>query len=179
MTTSLKAIETVYKGYRFRSRLEARWAVYFDTLGCEWEYEPEGFDLGEEGFYLPDFWLKTVNMWAEIKAGKLSDDELGKVNALAAQGKSPVLMLVGTPALKSYYMSFWCTKSHRGLLGSIYLAGGHVEYVDCHLAADLLHTEGRWPLDPNGKPVTCPVAQKAVDAARSARFEHGESGAPG
>lgn len=42
---NIKAIETVYRGYRFRSRLEARWAVFFDALGLEWEYEPEGFDL--------------------------------------------------------------------------------------------------------------------------------------
>ena len=28
--SDIKAIETYYKGYRFRSRLEARWAVFFD-----------------------------------------------------------------------------------------------------------------------------------------------------
>jgi hypothetical protein len=32
-------------GYRFRSRLEARWAVFFDVAGIPWQYEPEGFDL--------------------------------------------------------------------------------------------------------------------------------------
>ena len=37
--------ETKYKGYRFRSRLEARWAVFFDALGLKWLYEPEPFDL--------------------------------------------------------------------------------------------------------------------------------------
>jgi hypothetical protein len=31
--TMLQAIETFYRGYRFRSRLEARWAVLFDALG--------------------------------------------------------------------------------------------------------------------------------------------------
>lgn len=45
MTTPIKAIETVYGGYRFRSRLEARWAVFFNTLGIPFEYEKEGFDL--------------------------------------------------------------------------------------------------------------------------------------
>ena len=41
----VKPIETVYKGYRFRSRLEARWAVFFDALDIEWYYEPEkGFN---------------------------------------------------------------------------------------------------------------------------------------
>ena len=63
----LKAIETVYKGYRFRSRLEARWAVFFDALGLEWEYEKEGYDLGDEGLYLPDFYLPSIDRWIEIK----------------------------------------------------------------------------------------------------------------
>ena len=66
--TAIKAIETRYKGYRFRSRLEARWAVFFDSLGTEWEYEKEGFDLGEPlGRYLPDFYLPKFAAWAEVK----------------------------------------------------------------------------------------------------------------
>lgn len=51
----IKAIETRYKGYRFRSRLEARWAVFFDAMGWQWEYEPEGFELKNGEWYLPDF----------------------------------------------------------------------------------------------------------------------------
>ena len=31
--SSIQVIETAYKGYRFRSRLEARWAVFFDAIG--------------------------------------------------------------------------------------------------------------------------------------------------
>src|SRR6266498_2703547 len=66
MATKLRAIETHYKGYRFRSRLEARWAVFLDALGLHWEYEKEGFDL--KGFrYLPDFWLPDLRLWLEIK----------------------------------------------------------------------------------------------------------------
>ena len=60
----IKAIETTYKGYRFRSRLEARWAVFFDTLGIKWQYENEGYQKEVElntGLktlrYLPDFFL--------------------------------------------------------------------------------------------------------------------------
>jgi hypothetical protein len=40
-----RAKETRYRGCRFRSRIEARWAVFFDTLGIKWWYEPEGFSL--------------------------------------------------------------------------------------------------------------------------------------
>jgi hypothetical protein len=32
----MRAIETKYKGYRFRSRLEAKWAVYYDAIGLKW-----------------------------------------------------------------------------------------------------------------------------------------------
>jgi hypothetical protein len=38
----LKAIDTEYDGHLYRSRLEARWAVFFDTLDIPFEYELEG-----------------------------------------------------------------------------------------------------------------------------------------
>lgn len=53
---AIKAIETKYAGHHFRSRLEARWAVFFDALKIPWEYEPEGFEC-PSGWYLPDFLL--------------------------------------------------------------------------------------------------------------------------
>lgn len=72
-------IETIYKGYRFRSRLEARWAVFMDACGADWEYEPEGLsstvyvdpELDADGniiqehdpactYYLPDFVVHNV-----------------------------------------------------------------------------------------------------------------------
>lgn len=62
----MKPIETVYNGYRFRSRLEARWAVFFDALGIRYEYEAEGFDIGGE-WYLPDFYLPEYKLYVEIK----------------------------------------------------------------------------------------------------------------
>lgn len=51
---NIKPLETFYSGYRFRSRLEARWAIFFDALGVAYEYEPEGYDLGNHIYYLPD-----------------------------------------------------------------------------------------------------------------------------
>lgn len=73
----LKAIETQYKGYRFRSRLEARWAVFFDALGLKWEYEPEGFDLGNNTWYLPDFRVTSPQglvAWYEVKPEGVTAD---------------------------------------------------------------------------------------------------------
>ena len=66
---AVKAIETRYAGCRFRSRLEARWAVFFDALGIEWNYEPQGFET-QHGRYLPDFWLPETKAWIEVKGGK-------------------------------------------------------------------------------------------------------------
>lgn len=48
----MNAIPTMYNGLQMRSRLEARWAAFFDTVGWPWHYEP--FDL--QG-YIPDFVL--------------------------------------------------------------------------------------------------------------------------
>ena len=63
----MKAIQTEYKGYLFRSRLEARWAVFFDACGVEWEYEPEGIVLSDGTKYLPDFYLIDFHCYFEVK----------------------------------------------------------------------------------------------------------------
>ena len=79
----MKAIQTKYKGYLFRSRLEARWAVFFDACGVDWEYEPEGYDLGDGIRYLPDFLLHGLegrvkgDLYVEVK-GKLTEKDAEK-----------------------------------------------------------------------------------------------------
>lgn len=67
----IKPIETVYNGYRFRSRLEARWAVFFDSLGIEYEYESEGYCNVDGVNYLPDFYLPEFRCLFEVKRGGL------------------------------------------------------------------------------------------------------------
>lgn len=52
---------TKYAGILFRSRLEARWAVFFDALGIAWEYEPETFEC-EYSNYTPDFRLPDIRV---------------------------------------------------------------------------------------------------------------------
>ena len=80
----MKAIETVYNGYRFRSRLEARWAVFFDACGIKYQYEPEGFQLDDGTYYLPDFYLPDVGLrarnglWVEVK-GKMTVEDYHKI----------------------------------------------------------------------------------------------------
>lgn len=95
MVVQAKAIETVYNGYRFRSRLEARWAVFFDKLGVPYEYEKEGFDLGTDGWYLPDFWLPEQKCWIEIKAESPTDQEEAKATRLAKDDGKHVFIFWG------------------------------------------------------------------------------------
>lgn len=72
MNYTIKAIETRYAGTNFRSRLEARWAAFFDLCGWRWEYEPVDFDG-----WIPDFLIEfpcghsecngTHTVYAEVK----------------------------------------------------------------------------------------------------------------
>jgi hypothetical protein len=58
-----QAISTWYNGTHFRSRLEARWAAFFDRAEWRWTYEPDELDG-----YIPDFklWLR-VPVLVEVK----------------------------------------------------------------------------------------------------------------
>jgi len=74
MSSQLQPIETLYNGYRFRSLLEARWAVFFDHCGLRYEYEPEGFDL-DGIWYLPDFYIPSLKQYFEVKPNKTHLDD--------------------------------------------------------------------------------------------------------
>lgn len=91
----MQPIETEYKGYRFRSRLEARWAVFMEALGMDWDYEPQGFRLGEGVNYLPDFWIPTYNCWIEVKGPKVMPEDQRKAHLLAVESGSPVILAQG------------------------------------------------------------------------------------
>lgn len=100
-----KAIETIHRGYRCRSRLEARWMVLLDTLRVPFEYEPEGYDLEDctgKVWYLPDFWLPRQRTWLEVKGQLIvrNDPTWIKARALASATDCPVVVFcgqIGTP----------------------------------------------------------------------------------
>lgn len=77
----IQAIPTSYDGHKFRSRLEARWALFFNLIGIPWEYEREAFSLvvnDKPTGYTPDFWLPAQQTWFEVKpeAGSFDEDGL-------------------------------------------------------------------------------------------------------
>jgi hypothetical protein len=222
----VKAIPTRYDGRYFRSRLEARWAVFFNSCGIRYHYETEGFYVSERLYpasettfaYLPDFWLPDQELWVEVK-GSLTDDECWKVlNAAASlssndgggchdSGGNDMLALGPIPQgpgvvpirihmhkgdLTGYpWDPFggrpqcgthrWTTSMSSGSVISDWLllardSGDLYGDGALGLIADLLltGTENPWRDDvPHRRRYTA-----ALDDARMARFEHGQSGRP-
>ncbi len=166
---TIKAIETVYNGYRFRSRLEARWAVFFDAFGFEYSYEPEGFDLGEAGYYLPDFYLPSIRSYVEIKPGPLNDEEKRKLVALnddPPEGAFGAIALIGLPSWPSFE---WAkVDGERRVIGWKNSMG-----LLLHLL-ESLNPPGDQPADSDAIDFIVRGLRNAIDAARQARFEHGE-----
>jgi hypothetical protein len=78
----VKAIPTVYQGITFRSRLEADWASSLDVMRVPWIYEPEGYELSDGTWYLPDFYLPTAKAWMEVKGPH--QERVSKVETFAA-----------------------------------------------------------------------------------------------
>jgi hypothetical protein len=173
MAATVRPIETVYQGYRFRSRLEARWAVFFDALGVAWDYELQGFDLGGVR-YLPDFWLSTVRMWAEVKPVPFTPEEVRKCELLADASERPVLKLVGVPTFRSYWAVEPSEAGERWELDYL-LDDQYLESEERFYNSPCLGNEA----DASEEFDQSPRTRAAYGAARAARFEYGEQGAAG
>jgi hypothetical protein len=92
--SSIKAIETLYGGRRYRSRVEAKWNIFLEALGIDNRYEEEGYTF--DGMcYLPDFWLPNHQCWIEIKGEEPSADELEKACLLSLYKEKPVYIFFG------------------------------------------------------------------------------------
>lgn len=99
----MEAIPTFYRNTRFRSRLEARWAMFFDAVGIDWEYERQGFTA--DGIcYLPDFWLPNVRhrgteggVHFEVKPGAPNAAEEAKARMVAYGSQRPVVITAQPP----------------------------------------------------------------------------------
>ena len=113
----IKAIPTKYAGVQFRSRLEARWAAFFDLCGWVWEYEP--FDL--DG-WIPDFKIEgdDGSLLVEIKPISEFDSAVGKKiesACLASEYEGEMLLLGLAPdVIADPYHSDWACGTSFGWL---------------------------------------------------------------
>jgi nucleoside 2-deoxyribosyltransferase len=195
MNTIVRAIETSYRGYRFRSRLEARWAVFFDAAGIDWQYEVEGYVVKGER-YLPDFWLPGLQTFVEIKptaeeveratsrmqglvdgtrhfgiilAGAPSIDERPKVTVF-----TPYLIIDGRNRIISSFESWWtqCPFCDAVSVADMCKLTDDAEDVVCECMSGIQVIEQR-----ERKPWS-PRVEYAMAAGQRARFEHGENKKP-
>ncbi len=192
----LKAIQTEYKGYRFRSRLEARWAVFFDACGVDWEYEPEGYDLGGGLQYLPDFLLHGVqgrdggDLYVEVK-GVMTAFDARKINRFASLGmrechqcgKSPTaILIVGsipngeTMQEINQNIADAAYSDHKGWPNYYNFETIDGDYFAAHPG---INWDGGFELFGDDSSYLCEMDPDATEAAyrkaRQARFEFGET----
>lgn len=175
----IQAIETSYKGYKFRSRLEARWAVFFDALDIKWEYEPQGFYLTDGSKYLPDFHLPTFDGGAYVEV-KPDGGSFAKARRFAIDSGKQVWLAEGVPDTRVYTIVGICED-----------CGGEAGHPPrCHEwvgipNADKAYKENRMFAEPGYERSDGYIDERefdllgqhyleAVRAARGARFEHGE-----
>lgn len=162
----MRAIQTIYAGDCFKSRLEARWAMFFRCLGIEYIYEKESFGL-LSGWYVPDFWLCKERIWIEVKP-RFSDrlDTMRYVELARSTG-NPLVCLMGKPE-KGKYDVLVFTPSGRGQLDRGILA----ESVRREGGLVLVKGGYGWEFCNNSRIYRLPSNQ--VDAANS-RIEQAES----
>ncbi|MBQ8697839.1 MAG: hypothetical protein IJ521_02420 [Schwartzia sp.] len=189
----MRAIETEYKGYRFRSRLEARWAVFFDACGVRWEYEPEGFDLGNGQMYLPDFLLHGVSgrasgdLYVEVK-GKMTVSDATKIYTFSGcrnrnEDKNPILVVAGIPDGNTIgdieeYCREWGYSGFPDTKGGPYPFNFETIDGDYFVAHPGINKKGCFELFGDDSGYTGNrddnATLRAFRLARQARFEHGE-----
>lgn len=171
----MKVIQTHYAGYKFRSRLEARWAVFLTSLGIKWEYEFEGFVLPNGECYLPDFYLPTFNggMYVEVKPKELTPEEREKCWQLCIGLKTNVWLAIGTPNLICYEVFYW--NDGKPVEGDGIPNADQAEFENRMFAMSAYGEPGR-AINLEYRGLMCNVLGWAVSQAKKARFEHGEKG---
>lgn len=105
---TLPAKTTEYNGIKFRSRLEARWAVFFDAAGVEYIYEAEDLIGRDSTRYLPDFYLPEYDWYVEVKPAREGFAfELARAVRVAVEDNRKVLITLGDIPKDRERMLLW------------------------------------------------------------------------
>lgn len=193
----MKPIQTEYKGYLFRSRLEARWAVFFDACHVRWEYEPQGYVLDNGMYYLPDFLLHGVDgrggpdLYVEVK-GVMTKADAEKIEAFCnctdggdgIRVENPILVLAQIPDGDTMHeIERFCEDwGYSGFPGEVcrpYPFNFEDIDGDYFVAHPGINKNGHFELFGDDSNYTYyrddAATLAAYKAARQARFEHGEN----
>lgn len=182
---SIKAIETKYNGYRFRSRLEARWAVFFDEMNIKYEYELEGYKLPSGAGYLPDFFLPELELFVEVKpTTNIPIRELRKLVEFAQADDNKLLLIVGTPTNEEMFIVDRRSAPLDELDSSESFSDDELAtmFVDAltewgNVSFGISPFSTHWTISYKTlPPPTQQTVRAALLAAKQSRFEHGESG---
>lgn len=192
----IEAIQTRYAGHHFRSRLEARWAVFFNALGIEYLYEPEAFPVQDpagfcgEWAYLPDFYLPESDVWVEVKGAlENATDEylrmiLSAVESSSLPGNSGNLLWLGDVPRWSGRVHPVVQRGKGGVIGSAVFTDkpGLFVWNPCDSYIHKIYPGRFKPVRKGLREMLSNevyddeypsyVVQEALDAARSARFSY-------
>ena len=163
--------------------MQARWAVFFRTIGLKYLYNIVGYEIGDGVSYSPHFWLPELGFWLEVRSGEPTDEEKDLCQRLADSSGCPGLLAIGAPEPRDQLLGFspWDTPGACAL-------SGH-EHARFYFADDRRNEGEFWLLSSTGAassigPRTGPdhgkfpglygATRRGYEAARSARFEHGE-----
>jgi hypothetical protein len=171
-----------YEGTKFRSPVQARWGIFFHTIGLEYEYRPVDADgVCHES----SFWLPELNFWFEVKDREPTEQEKNLCHRLADRFSQIVLMAIGAPKPRDQILIFPLSTSTR------FHFPGH-EGARFHFADDRRNERQFWLLSDSGAascigPETGPdhdrwpglygATRRGYEAARTARFERAQTGA--
>jgi hypothetical protein len=97
----MRSYPAIYNHYRFDSRLEARYAFWFDLVGVAWRREADVIALSDNLTYIPDFYLTGWRCWVEVKGDVVNDSAglkiIEKCEQLARQSTLPVILCFDDP----------------------------------------------------------------------------------
>lgn len=155
-------LPTFYGGTTLRSRLEARWAVFFDTLGIQWQYEAEGYQT-PHGNYLPDFYLPELNYLFEIKPPTYKDLDGATFNKLAWSARETGcegFLVIGAPCQQ--------VSDSGPISDSAIWTGGDHRYVWCECPGC-----GRLEMQFDGRAdrISCPCPARGSNGDKGYNFD--------
>jgi len=173
--SEITAKPTWYKGVQFKSRLEARWAVFFDEMGIKYIYEPRPVQLKYGIRYLPDFLLTNVVVrgdnsgfiYAEVKGRDRYDDipyiERAKIEAFAEYEKIIILGNIPEEVYKCFNDHF-----SDGMFNYRFIDG---DSYPCFFSK---HNGNIWLCGPDHNEFDKRASMRALSYAKLANFEKEE-----